>query len=153
MKTMKKDICLAIILFAGSFILLLFISQNAKPISPLFPMQRLDESLILLIKRSPDEKVEYYQYLLQKRFSDISYVVQTDHRDILVSVSLRYSTTVGKAVQIASAFNVRKSQLRIELEQQKLMLINMITHYVSNDNRQKFIQDDINYINIYEKDL
>jgi hypothetical protein len=152
MKSMR-DMLLAFFLFGGSFIILLVVSQNVGPTSPLFPIQRIDESLILFTKYSPDAKIEYYQSLIQKRFLDISSVVKTNHRDILVSVSLRYSTTVGRAVELALASDTRKIQLKLDLEQQKKMLQNIVNNYKSNDLRQKYIEDDINYINTYEAKL
>jgi hypothetical protein len=152
MKTMK-NLLLAVFLFGGSFVMLLLVSQNVEVTSPLFPVKRMDESLILLTKRTPDAKIEYYQELIQKRFSDISYVVKTDHRDILVAVSLRYSTTVGRAVQLASAYDLRKALLKAELETQKKVLQKIVANYESNDRRQIYIEDDINYINTYEKQL
>jgi len=148
-----KNVFLAIILFGGSFVVLLFISQNVGVTSPLFPVQRLDESLIFLTKRSPEAKAEYYQYLIQKRFSDISYCIKTNHTNILLSGSLRYSTTVGKAVQFVMAANSKKYQLKLELELQKKTFHDIILQYRSKDEGRKYIEDDINYINIYEKDL
>jgi len=148
-----KNALLAIFLFGGSILFLLFIGQNVGPTSPLFPVQRLDESLLYITKRTPEAKVAYYQYLIQKRFYDIANVVKLQHEDLLVAVSLRYSTTVGKAVQISSTNNVHTSQLKKELEQQKKSLENIVAHYTSIDKRQKYIQDAINYIDIYERKL
>ena len=152
MKTMK-DAFLASILFGGSFIILLFAGQNVEVVSPLFPIKRLDESLVLVTKRSPEAKVAYYQELIQKRFSDISYVVRENHTNILIAVSLRYATTVGQAVHLASANNVRKSALKSELEQQKKMLQRIVEGYTYKDRGQNYIVDDINYIESYEKEL
>jgi hypothetical protein len=140
-------------LFFVSILILLIVGYDAQPTSSMFPIRRIDEVLFSLTKISPREKIEYYQYLISKYFSDILFVVQSRHTEVLLSASLRYSTLIGKTAQFALANNIEKDELRIELQGQQEKLRDILTNSKFSYGRQKYIEDAINYIDIYKAKL
>ena len=148
-----KDLLLAIVLFGGSIILLLYLGNNVTPFSPLFPLERVDESVILLTKYTPQAKVNYDEYLIQKRFTDLTYILHNNHNDFILPVSLRYASTIGKTVELIHTHNLQEPKLKEQLATEAKQLNTMIKNYHFVDDRKKYLIDARNYITMYQQQL
>lgn len=132
----------------------LLLSQKANPDIPLlFNLKRLQEKAFLNLKFSPRDQVEYMSSLLNARLEELSNVVKNKNYDYVLPSASRYSTTAGQITELIIANNLRdkvedtKNQFLAQLQ----VLQEIYVIYPKNfDNEEyKYIEDDINYLNLY----
>lgn len=144
-----------IILFCIATIVLIALSRDSGPSSPLYPIKRSQENIILLTKTSPSDKIDYYLFLLDNRLKEIQYIMESGQYELLVSASLRYSTTAGTLTKIAKVNNLSQKTLSIKTKflEHKKILDPMVTNFPEHTDRWKFLKDAENYLDTYSKEL
>lgn len=87
------------------FALLLFLSRDAMPDSGMYSFKRINEKLISATMRNPNDKVDYQIFLLSQRMKEIDFIYHSTTRHLLLSTSMRYSSTAGTLTQMLIAGN------------------------------------------------
>src|SRR5882724_564056 len=151
---MKKNIILTIIIL---FLLVgasLFLANLSMPDSTLYPLKRLEEKVVLKSKITPSDKLAYNVVLLDRRLTEMAYIVQNREYEYYYSSSLRYATTAGDSTNLILA-NFLKSQASSTNKIFKKHQVTLKKFLVQKENHDewKFVQDDINYLIIYSNKL
>ncbi len=137
----------------------LFFSQDVPPDSGFYPFRRISEKLLLQTQRTPLEKSAYYRHLLDQRLEDIRSMFlnslakdKTKNNDRLSS-SLRYSTTAGEVTMLVNSNDLREEKLllRKQFQSHRIIFEKMLNTYTGHD--RKYLEDNINYLTQYQKDL
>lgn len=95
----------SIFLGIALFVLLLFLSRNAMPNSGMYSFKRINEKLISITKLKPKDKIDYQILLLSERMREIDFIYHSKSRHLLLSTSMRYSSTAGKLTEMLVAEN------------------------------------------------
>ena len=148
-------------LFAiGGLLLLaiaLLLSDRALPSSPeLYSLKRLQEKIFMIVKTNPRDKVNYYNLLLDKRLNELIAVVGNNQSELILTSSLRYSTTAGLMTEIIKAHHLTDASTiaQEKFKENKKMIRKLDDSYPKDENEEwKFIQDDYNYLAIYSQQL
>ena len=150
----KTRIQLGIIFVLAILCLSLILSQKANPdFPPLFNLKRLQENFFLKLKSSPAQKVEYMSSLLDSRLIEIQNIINDQSYSDMLTTSLRYSTQAGKITDLIIANNLTdkvnpaKNQF---MDHRKFLYALYVAYPKNTDNVEyKYIEDDINYLNLY----
>jgi len=137
--------------------LILPASSSATPDSPLlFQMRRLQEKLFLKLKSSPEEKYNFQYNLLKARFEEVIKLTENKRYGIILPSTQRYFTTAGELTDLVVQNNM-KSQAADLIKTLGLhlnKLTQLIEDYRKDLNTEwKFLEDDRNYILIYQDKL
>lgn len=144
-----------LIIFLSITAIALLFSNSAKPDNPvLFGLKRYQENIFYNFK---GDKIDYSNTLLAKRLEELKGLANGESARFLWAASLRYSTTAGritemikgknskeKALKQIEAFNKDKKEIEQKLEE-------FPKDFGTDD--WKFLEDAINYLNIYIKQL
>jgi hypothetical protein len=153
MKKTKQILLVTLLVLAVS----LFFSRDTDPrYSYLYSLKRIQEKIFSKLQFSPEPRVRYQTLLLNERLSELQTIVDTKQYDYILQSSLRYSATAGELTNMIKESNL--TELRsptIEVfksHQQRLQTI--INNYPKDQNVEwKYIQDDFNYLLIYQEQL
>lgn len=148
------------LIISGGLLILavsLLLSDRALPSSPeLYSLKRLQEKAFMVFKTNPRDKANYYNLLLDKRLNELIAIIESRQSNLILSSSLRYSTTAGlmteiiKANRLANAVTATQEKFK---EHQKIIR-KLDDSYPKDENEEwKFIQDDYNYLAIYSQQL
>jgi len=148
-------------LFAiGGLLLLaiaLLLSDRALPSSPeLYSLKRLQEKIFMIVKTNPRDKVNYCNLLLDKRLNELIAVVGNNQSELILTSSLRYSTTAGLMTEIIKAHHLTDASTiaQEKFKEHQKMIRKLDDSYPKDENEEwKFIQDDYNYLAIYSQQL
>lgn len=137
------------------FFSILIIAQNVNVLSPLFPLRRLDEKIILMTKHDPDSHTKYLLDLVDNRMSDLSFIMNKNQYAYLLPASLRYSSTVGTLTEYVQTHNLKQftPDIQKKLSRHTQILQRLIKQYHGKHEEWKYLQDDINYIEQYKTQL
>lgn len=150
----KARIQLAAILILAVFAFSLIFSQKASPnFPPLFALKRIQEKAYLNLKGNPQDKLDYMSILLNRRLEELDSIVTSKSYDYLLYSSLRYSTLAGQITEIIIENNM-KDKVPATIDQfqnHKKVLQDIYVRYPKNTENleYKYIEDDINYLNLY----
>lgn len=132
-------------------------SNSATPNSKiLFNLKRAQEKAFFKLKSSDQDKLSYNLGLLSNRLSEIESVVKNKKYEHILNSSLRYSTLAGQITE--SAKQLGNDQYIASVKQvfldQKPRIQELINNYPKDQNVEwKYLQDDINYLDIYLEQL
>lgn len=142
-------------LFLGIAIfgLLLFLSRDAMPNSGMYSFKRVSEKLISATKGNPNDKINYQIFLLSERMKEIDFIYHSQSRHLLLSTSMRYSSTAGKLTDLVVAVNLTDQKNRVYqiFENDKLKLKKLEVKYMWFE--KKFIADAYYSLEQYQKML
>lgn len=149
---------LGLVVILSLFILSLLFSRNANPdFPPLWGLKRVQEKVFLNFKSTPEERVNYMSALLDDRLSEIKSIVNNKSYTYLLNSSLRYSTLAGEITELVVTNNMadRTAAIKEQFQNHKKVLYDLYVAYPKNtDNIEyKYLEDDINYLNIYLEKL
>lgn len=152
--TTKIKIQLGAIFILTVLALSLLLSQNAAPdFPPFWSLKRIQEKVFLNFKTNPEQRTQYLSFLLDNRLDELSKVVKNKHYDHVLKASLRYSTTAGLITDLVISNNLTSYVEPIRqkfLNHQKVLNDLYVLYPKNTDNLEyKYIEDDINYLNIY----
>lgn len=151
---MKTRIQLGAIILLAVLAIALLLSQKANPDAPLlFKLKRLQEKAFLKTKSNPADKVDYMVSLLDNRLIELQNQVNNKSYNYILPSASRYSTLAGQITDLVVANNMTSKAEVIQsqfLNHQK-GLDDLYQIYPKNtDNWEwKYIQDDINYLQLY----
>lgn len=152
--SLQTKIQLFLIAALALFALSLILSQKANPsIPPLFSLKRIQEKVYLKLKSNPQERLDYMLYLLNNRLEELDGVVKGKKYQYVLPAASRYSTLAGEIAQLITTNNLTDmvTPIKNQFEEHKKRLNELYVLYPKNtDNVEyKYIEDDINYLNIY----
>ncbi len=132
-------------------------SDKAQPSSvELYALKRLQEKFFMAIKTNPRDKIDYYNILLDKRLEELKAIIKNRESNLILSSSLRYSTTAGLMTEIirSNLLTDVVSPTKEKFKKHQEILKNLDDSYPKDEGEEwKFIQDDYNYLSIYSQQL
>ena len=139
------------------FIICLLLSWSAIPSAPFtFKLKRLQEKIQLYLRVDPESSLDYQINLLSRRKDDIVSVVNIAEYSYILTSSLRYSTNAGEITE-SIIKNDMKQNIPATLDifsQHSEIFKGLLEKYPKELNEEwKYIQDDINYLEIYSRML
>ncbi|MBI2017678.1 hypothetical protein HYS92_01360 [Candidatus Daviesbacteria bacterium] len=154
MKKMQTRIQVILIVILAITALSLILSQSAAPDNPLlFSLKRVQEKIYLNFKSNPTDKLDYMSSLLDARLAEIAAILDHKSYDFLLPSSLRYSTTAGQITDLIIANNLKDkvAAVKTQFTNHKKILNDLYVAYPKNTQNleYKYLEDDINYLNIY----
>lgn len=150
-----KKVILTIFIIIATVFSFAYIAKESKPNDSLYKIKRLQERLTIMIKTSPKAKAEYYLYLLDQRLEDMHYIYDVKLDDLAISTSLRYAATAGELTNILKNNNLTeiKPQVKEKFENHRAVIKGILDSYPYQDEKWKFYQDAINYLDLYLNEL
>jgi hypothetical protein len=152
MRTLTKIKLIIIGVISILTISILFADQALPNNVELYIVKRFQEKVFMAVKKSPVDKINYYNLLLDKRLDELVSLVKNKEYDYLYPASLRYSTTAGLLTQTIKTENSKEliylTKNKFMDHQQKIQ--NLYNSCLSQeDDRCKYVQDSYNYLAIY----
>lgn len=138
--------------------LALVASNQAAPDSQnLFSLKRLQEKTFMSLKLTPTDRLDYTSSLLGTRLEEIERLVRDGKTWFLWSASLRYGATAGQAVDLIKNYSLKDKigpvQNQFREHQRVLRALDKMVPRNQDHEDWKFIQDDINYLEAYLREL
>lgn len=120
-----------------------------------YKFKRLKEKVTLMLKFSPNAKADYLTTLLNRRLSELQYIIEGDKMFYFEKATLRYATTAGQLTEEITQHNLsQKIQSTKELFQNHIPEIEQLKlNYDFNTAEWRFVEDDINYLKTYSDQL
>lgn len=157
MKQAVRQVKILLIGILSIVAILLIASRNATPLTPTsFQVKRLQEKIFMKLKPTPQAKFRYYSFLLNERLKDLSAVAGDDDPSYILTTSLRYSTTAGELSDLIKSNNLTDQipGVLILFNNHQKSISALVASYPKDFNEDwKFLQDDINYLEIYSSML
>jgi len=146
---------LAILLFVIALSLVL--SNSAAPDKELlFGLKRFQEKNFLSLKNSPEDKVNYYIVLLERRLREIEDLRKSENNTYMSPASLRYAATAGELTDFLFQNGLTQYKETIlekfQKDQEKLKFL-VDSFPRTQGDEWKYIEDDINYLKINSERL
>lgn len=148
-----------LIITGGLLILAISIlwSTRALPNSEeLYDLKRLQEKIFLRLKTNSNDKINYYNMLLDERLNELVSLIENRQFDYILTSSLRYSTTAGLLTEmiINRQMNDSIPAVQKKFKKHQKIIKELDDSYPKDENEEwKFIQDDYNYLTIYSQQL
>lgn len=114
---------------------------------------KIQEKIILFLKFNNPNKIEYYQYLLDKRLAEIKYAIDTEQIDYVEPTASRYETFVGNLnglIQTKLPTTIKTSLLETNNRHIKSLEF-LRDQFPANSTWWLAIQHDINVENFLEQ--
>jgi len=138
-------------------ILSLIFSQTAASDSPFFGIKRLQEKAFMKLKGTPEDKLNFMSTLLDHRLKELQDIIEHGSFGEMWTTSLRYSTQAGEMTDLVIANNMvdKVEGIKNQFSNHKKILNDMYVAYPKNTNNleYKYIEDDMNYLNLYLEKL
>jgi len=120
-----------------------------------YNLKRLEEKVVLFINFSPSSKAKYMQNLLEEREFELEYITETKNIAHIEKTSQRYESSAGQLAEYIK-INRLKSLVgstndKFEKHAERLKFFRDQFDYRTAEWR--FVQNDINSLNIYSKAL
>lgn len=110
----------------------------------------------MAVRSNPEERTKYGLILLDKRLSELVYLVESRQSDYILTSSLRYSTTAGQVTEliIPSRLTALVTPTKEKFREHQKIIKKLDDSYPKDESEEwKFIQDDYNYLAIYLQQL
>lgn len=108
--------------------------------------EKILEKVNLFFRFSKEAKVDYYDYLLEKRLAELSYAVKSNNNDLIEPTASRYSTYIGVMTQYMISSNVasKKDQIISTYARHEKILLELQSKFEHDSGWWLAIQNDIN---------
>ena len=119
-----------------------------------YSFKRLQEKIMLLFAFSETSKLDVYQNLLNRRLSELKFVV--DKKDIsnIQTVSQRYAQTAGEVTEFIQNTSSSNKQSTKKLLESHLLIIKQFQNNFDNTTAEwRFLKHDEDYLRIYISNL
>jgi hypothetical protein len=120
-----------------------------------YNIKRIKEKIVLLFSFTPTKKAEYQEKLVQKRLSELKYIVDNKDGANIETASQRYSTTVGNLVELIIKNNLqthKETTLKM-LEEHSIAIENLKGSFDDTTAEWRFIKYDEDYLKAYIQQL
>lgn len=150
----KIKIQLGLIIVLIILVLSLMLSQKATPdFPPFFALKRIQERTYLNLKSNPTDKLDYMSSMLESRLEELDSQVRRQSYGYILPSASRYSTLAGQITEMIIANNmidrVDTATAQFIAHQKVLQEIYVIYPKNTDNWEWKYIQDDINYLDLY----
>ncbi|OGM04073.1 hypothetical protein A2715_04955 [Candidatus Woesebacteria bacterium RIFCSPHIGHO2_01_FULL_39_32] len=148
-RSKKIFFLISLLIIIGLFVLN---AKSANPNNqPYYNAKRLYEKTLLALKTNPEKKLDYQLSLLDKRLSELSFIVLNGKSEHILKTSLRYSTTAGQSTEqvINNNLKGRSDGVKQKLESHLKVVDNLVANYPKDDGQKKFVIDASNYLKTY----
>jgi hypothetical protein len=149
---MKRKVIFFLFFFLAIFFLVFLNVSVANPASgPFYSLKRLYEKTQLSLKSSPKDKLSYQCELLDKRLTELVFIVEKGVSPAVLSSSLRYSTTAGQITELIINNDLTdEAKIAEEKFETHLSVVESLPQkYTGDESETKFITDDANYLRVY----
>lgn len=118
-------------------------------------LEKVMEKVTLFLKFNKEAKTDYYQYLLEKRLAEISYVIGANNIDMVEPTASRYTTYIGVMADymIANKVSDKKDQVTAEFGRHRKVLMDLQGKFKHDSGWWLAIQHDINSTNDFTEKL
>lgn len=134
-------------------VLVLLVAHWSNPGNEqLYKVKRFEEKLFLAVHSTPQQKADYYSLLLDRRLEELIFVVDSKDFSHVWQTASRYSSTAGEATDLIVRYNLedKAEALQEQLRSHQPKLQELLQHYsLKEDGDWKFIEDDVNYLDLY----
>ena len=152
----KGKVLFFVAAFLAIFALLfLNVGKAAPDNQPFYNIKRLYEKAQLKLASSPAEEVDVFSQLLDKRLSELEFIVMSGKSKHVLKTSLRYSTFAGQLTETALQNNLveKVPEIKDKLELHRQVVRRLVEDYPRQDDEKKFVIDAVNYLTIYIEQL
>ncbi len=113
--------------------------------------EKLKEKITLFLKFDKKNKVDYYEYLAEKRLAEIAYAVESNNIDLVEPTASRYSTYIGILTSFVDKNKVtdKKDDLVKMFEKHDRVLTDLQKKFKFESGWWLAIQHDINNTRIF----
>ena len=146
---------LAAIIFLVVAAIILLASNGANPHRIDYGFKRAQEKLFLTLKFSSEQKIDYYETLLNRRLKELEYLTFNRKTYILWSASLRYAATAGEVTDliIQNSLSDKASQYIDKFKNHQEAINSLLKNYPGDldptEENSKFLEDAINSLTSY----
>lgn len=130
--------------------------EQVNPDKPFeYGIKRLTEKIELIFQITPERKASFYKKLLQRRFSELVYVVEKKDIGNIEKTSQRYETAAGQLADLIVNKNLnseKKPTVELFLEHSKI-IEKIKNNFEFNSAEWRFVENDINSLKIYLEEL
>jgi len=124
---------------------LMFSEKTDPAFEALWLIKRSEEKVYTKFKTGQD-RIDYNYVMLNRRLKELESLVAGKNYNFILSASLRYSTTAGQLTEMVTDTH----KLAMIFMEQRKVLQELLDKYPKDVNEEwKYIQDDINYLDIY----
>ncbi len=153
-KQIETRIKLGLITVLAVFALSLILAQKATPNSgPFFALKRTQERIFLSLKNNPPDRIDYMSRLLDNRLDELNRDVKSQRYGYILPAASRYSTLAGQITDliVANKLTDKVNPVKIQFLNHKKILREIYVIYPKNTENveYKYIEDDINYLDLY----
>lgn len=116
-------------------------------------VEKFKEKITLFFKFSNSDKYDYQKYLINKRLSELKYVVESKQGNLIEETSSRYSTYLGTLSEfvIKNKLSIKKEDtLAVFLEHIKI-IEKLQEEYESESVFRMLLQHDINTLKLFSE--
>lgn len=155
MKKLVFTIVINVLITLSVITILIYSARDAHPASGLYNLKRVGEKIVLTSKVSDDAKIDYYFELLNRRQDEMKRVYGDQEYRYLLETSLRYTSLAGETTNLIIATNntQKADDLRVLFVAHKENINNMRKYIPKDIVEDTYLQDALNYIDIYENTL
>ena len=155
MKTRGKVLFFVAAFIAIFALLFLNVGKATPDNQPFYNTKRLYEKAQLKLASSPAEEVDVFSQLLDKRLSELEFIVMSGKSKHVLKTSLRYSTFAGQLTETALQNNLveKVPEIKDKLELHRQVVRRLVEDYPRQDDEKKFVIDAVNYLTIYIEQL
>lgn len=118
-----------------------------------YDFKRIKEKLFAVFAFSTAQKVNYQTEILEVRLAELKYIVDNEDIANIETGSQRYSATAGNLTKLVVDNNMPKEQVKLVLEQHLQILQELRKSFNDTTAEWRFIENDVNYLKIYLKEL
>lgn len=117
--------------------------------------EKLKEKITLFLKFDKKAKVDYYQYLAEKRLSEVYYVIEKNDIDMVEPTASRYSTYIGILTSFLDKNKItdKKDDLVKMLEKHDHILTDLQKKFKFESGWWLALQNDINNTHIFSEKI
>lgn len=112
---------------------------------------KLQERLLLMLKFSKQAKANYYQYLVEKRLAELTYVIENKNVNLVEELASRYSTYVGVLAQYVATNKIttKNKDLLAMFDKHAYLISELQKNFPFESGWWLAIQHDINSLKLF----
>lgn len=80
---------------------------------------KLQEKITMFFKFTPEEKVQYQKYLVEKRYAEFLYIMKEKDYDYIEETTSRYNTYLGQLTQLVKENNINNPEIDEMIKRQE----------------------------------
>lgn len=155
-----RSIQITAIGFLAILALLLLFSINANPDNNLlYGLKRAQEKMFLSLQVGPQQRLNYLDSLLVKRYRELEYLTNHQKTYLLWNSSLRFGATAGEMTNLILENNLkdRSNEFIAKFQKHHQAINNLLVNYPGDldptEENSKFLSDAKNYLSLYISQL